>query len=58
MRVESPVVVFLLSVVKTEPGAVKTHVLQLLEAGDNSDDLTAEPAIVCGGQIDLLQALL
>ena len=54
MRVESPVVVFLASIVHTDPGAVKTDVLQVGEGPDSNDHLTTEPAIVSGGQIDLL----
>ena len=54
MRVESPVVVFLLAVVDTQSGAVKTHVLQVRQGPDTNDHLTAEPPIASGGQIDLL----
>ena len=54
VRVESPVVVFLLAVVDTQSGAVKTHVLQARQGPDINDHLTAEPTIASGGQIDLL----
>ena len=55
VRVESPVVVFLVAVVHTDPGAVETDVLQAaVERPDTNNDLTAEPAIASGGQINLL----
>ena len=54
VRVESPVVVFLLAIVDTQPGAVKTDVLQVRKGPDTNDHLTAEPTIASGGQIDLL----
>ena len=55
VRVESPVIVFLMSIVDTEPGAVKTDVLQFGQAPpDTVDHPLAQPAIASGGQIDLL----
>ena len=54
VRVESPVVVFLLAIVDTQPGAVKTDVLQVGQGPDTNDHLTAEPPIASGRQIDLL----
>ena len=57
VRVESPIVVFLVAVVHTDPGAVEADVLQVGEAPDINDDLTPEPAIASCGQINLLQAL-
>ena len=55
VRIESPIVVFLVAVVHTDPGAVETDVLQgAVETPDTTNDLTAEPAIASGGQINLL----
>ena len=54
VRVESPIVVLLLSIVDTEPGAVKTDVLQVAQAPDTVDHHIAQPSIAGGGQIDLL----
>ena len=55
VRIESSVVMFLPSIVNTDPGAVETDVLQgAVETPDTTNDLTAEPAIASGGQINLL----